>query len=100
MAKYILIHSIINSKAADDRFKGNLVYEEIKRLCQNNNDGVILDFKEIELVNTAFLNNAIGRLFNKAEFDISKNSVKVANMQKTMIDLLKESISIAKEKYS
>lgn len=100
MGKLILIQSIIDSKAADDSFKGDKVFEEIKKACENNEEGIIIDFKGIELVNTAFLNNAIGKLFDKEEFNINKNNVKVTNMQKSMVDLLRESISIANEKYS
>ena len=100
MAKIVLIENVIGSKAADDDFKGNKVFEEVKRVTKDCGDDLVLDFKNIELVNTAFLNNAIGQLFNRKEFDMSKNKVKIANMQEAMIDLLKESISVANQKYS
>lgn len=103
MSKIIFVERIIGSKAADDDLKGNKVFEEIKRISQDeneNNEDIVLDFERIELVNTAFLNNAIGQLFNREVFDISKNEVKIRNMQNTMIDLLRESISVANQKYS
>lgn len=99
MSKLIMIESIINSKSADDAAKGDKVFYKTRDVCKEVEEEIILDFDKIELVNTAFLNNAIGKLFDRNEFDLSKNIVKVANMQPTMIDLLKESISLAKQKY-
>ena len=100
MQKTIDIEVIISSRAADDADKGNLVFECIKQSCNPDDKTVIiLDFENIELVNTAFLNNAIGLLFNRQEFDLLKNSVFIRNMKDTMRDLLKETISLAREKY-
>lgn len=100
MSKIIKIDEIIVSKVADDDCKGNKVFNAIKEASQQSDEDIILDFEKIELVNTAFLNNAIGQLFNKEEYNLSKNSVKISNMKKPMIDLLREVISVANEKYS
>ena len=50
-------------------------------------------------VNTAFLNNAIGRLFNKEDYNTEKNRVLISNMDDTKKELLKETISNAVKKY-
>lgn len=102
MDKVINIKNIIKSQAADDNCKGNKVFESIKESCDDSNEKrtIILDFDGIELVNTAFLNNAIGKLFDRKEFNLLENSVKVKNMNSFMIELLKESISLAREKYT
>ena len=50
-------------------------------------------------VNTAFLNNAIGRLFNKEDYNIEKNRVLISNMDDTKKELLKETISNVVKKY-
>ena len=50
-------------------------------------------------VNTAFLNNAIGRLFNKEDYNIEKNRALISNMDDTKKELLKETISNAVKKY-
>lgn len=52
------------------------------------------------MVNTAFLNNAIGRLFDKEVYNIEKNRVLIRNMDDTKKDLLKETISNAVKRYS
>ena len=99
MKKTIDIANIIKSKSADDDQKGNLVFKKIKEECKGNEETIFLDFEKIELLNTAFLNNAIGQLFNKNEFDLSTHSVKIINIDKSMIDLLEETIKAAKMKY-
>ncbi|MBQ2982432.1 MAG: STAS-like domain-containing protein [Lachnospiraceae bacterium] len=100
MSKNVYVEKIIGSKAADDDLKGNKVFEVIKENSQNCDEDIIIDFNNIELVNTAFLNNAIGKLFDKQKYNISKNKIKIVNLQETMVELLKESISVANQKYS
>lgn len=100
MSKRISIVEIIDTKVADDDCKGNKVFKAIKEASQQYDGDIVLDFENIELVNTAFLNNAIGQLFNKEEYNLSKNSVKIENMKKSMFDLLREVINVANEKYS
>ncbi len=100
MSKIIKIDEVIASKVADDNCKGDKVFKAIKEASLQTDEDIVLDFEKIELVNTAFLNNAIGQLFNKEEYDLSKNSVKISNMKKSMMDLLREVISVANKKYS
>lgn len=52
------------------------------------------------MVNTTFLNNAIGKVFDPKQFDLNKINVKVLNMSETMLDLLRESIKTAILMYS
>ena len=99
MAKKILIVEVINSKSADDDEKGKIVLEKIKQFVEMKETQIILDFAGIELVNTAFLNDAIGRLFNKEEFDLLKNTVKIANIDNSVLELLRETISLARIRY-
>lgn len=97
----IKIAEVIDSQSANTDTKGDAVFNEIKSLADEKNKGTIeLDFSDIELVNTAFLNNAIGRLFNKQEFDISKQRIRIKDMHPSMYDLFKESISVAQQKYN
>ncbi len=93
------VKNIINTKTAFDNTNGDKVFEKIAEVTNGNSKTVVLDFDGIELVNTAFLNNAIGRLFNKDEYDIEKNRVLISNMDDTKKELLKETISNAVKKY-
>lgn len=83
---------------ADDDEKGNLVFQKISEYSKEYNE-ITLDFKDVELVNTAFLNNAVGKIFDRNVFDIGKCNVFVDNMDEMMQDLLKEAIKIAVQKY-
>ncbi len=94
----INIKDVINSAIADEDTKGDLVFDEIKKRVKDE-EKIVLDFEKIELVNTAFLNNAVGRLFDSKEYNLDKNPVRIDNMNDNMIELLKESIQVAREKY-
>lgn len=96
----VKVDEIIGCKVADDDSKGNKVFNEIKKVSQETDEDIIVDFQNIELVNTAFLNNAIGQLFNKEIYDLPNHSVKISNMKTSMVDLLREVVSVANEKYS
>ncbi|MEE1257035.1 MAG: STAS-like domain-containing protein [Lachnospiraceae bacterium] len=94
----IKIQEVINSTSADEDTKGDIIFEKIQKIKKDGST-VVLDFEGIELINTAFLNNAIGRLFNRKEYDIDKNPVRIAHMKDSAIDLFKESVRVACEKY-
>ena len=91
---------LVESKTADDNEKGESVYnaiiEEVKKDPETN---IILNFKGVELVNTAFLNNAIGKLFDRSNFDLNKNKVRIINIKESMVELVKETIAVARERY-
>lgn len=95
----IVIKDILKLKMADDDIKGDKIFEKLKEKQENGCKEILLDFKGIELVNTAFLNNAIGKLFDMAQFDLTKCHVNIVGMDETMIDLLKEAIRVARQKY-
>ena len=96
--KRIEIRKELNSPLADDPQKGDIIFNSIKRESEEY-DKIILDFKDIELVNTAFLNNAIGRLFNQKEYDINQHPIIISNMNASMRELLTESVKVARAKY-
>ena len=94
------VKEIIDSKIAFDDSNGDKLFEKIIEVTNGNSQTVILDFDGIDLVNTAFLNNAIGRLFDKEVYNIEKNRVLIRNMDDTKKDLLKETISNAVKRCS
>ena len=96
----VLIKELISSKTADDDKKGDIVFNDIINKAKGNtNDIIVVDFCGIELVNTAFLNNAIGKLFDKTLFDINANKVKIVHIDNGMMELLKETILVARDRY-
>ncbi|WP_310603358.1 STAS-like domain-containing protein [Anaerosporobacter sp.] len=99
MAEKLKIIDVIGTKAADDDSKGNVAFNKISELSQSNKE-ILVDFEGVELVNTAFLNNAIGKLFNPREFDLVKCQIRIINLSDDMMTLLKESVKVAKLKYA
>ena len=85
------VKEIINTKTTFDNINGDRVFDKIAEVTKDNSNTVVLDF--------AFLNNAIGRLFNKEDYNIEKNRVLISNMDDTKKELLKETISNAVKKY-
>ena len=99
MAKVLMIRDILKSQVADDNEKGTIIFNEIKKCADAGEREIILDFKDVELVNTAFLNNAIGTLFDKREFDLLSVAVKIAHITLEARELLRETISLARVRY-
>lgn len=95
----ICIDEIIDSSMADDDTKGDMVFEYIFNLKEKGYKEVTLNFVHIELVNTAFLNNAIGNLFDMKKFDMNKCKVLVTGLDETAMDLLRETIRVARQKF-
>ena len=99
--KKLSVYELIESQTADDDKKGDIVYKKIMDQTKDGNGiAIILDFSNIELLNTAFLNNAIGKLFKKNAFDFSKNRIRIINIDETMVDLVQETIAVARERYA
>lgn len=96
--KHIRIYDKINSNIADDNKKGDFVFEEIKQAVHQKED-VLIDFSGIDVLNTAFLNNAIGKIYS-IEYNLRKNSkISITNFPLELQDLLEETINIARDKY-
>ena len=99
--KELLITTLLaESKTADDNEKGEAVYSAIMQEVKKDPEiNIALNFDGIELVNTAFLNNAIGKLFDRNNFDLNKNKVRIINIKESMVELVKETIAVARERY-
>lgn len=94
------IRVLLDSVVADDDEKGNTILKAVLETAEKNIEtNITLDFQGIELVNTAFLNNAIGQLFNKEIFDLKSNNVRLINLEPSMIDLVEETIAVARDRY-
>lgn len=94
------IRTLLDSVVADDDVKGNTILDAVLTVSKENvGSNITLDFEGIELVNTAFLNNAIGQLFNKEKFDLKSNNVRLINLEPSMIDLVEETIAVARDRY-
>lgn len=96
--KTLMVKEIIKSSMADDADKGGFVFQKILEHSKKDSE-IVLDFREIEFASIAFLNNALGRIFDKSVFDSEKCNVFVDNMDEMMQNSLKEAITTAVQRY-
>lgn len=93
--RQLVIKDIIKSTAADDNEKGNMIFNIMKEITISNPKcGVDIDFKDLQIINTAFLNNAIGRLFRR-DSTIPLDEIRIVNYPKELKGLLDDVIEIA-----
>jgi len=92
------IKDIINNNLAVSTEDGDIVYNEINSFLQKG-EKVILDFNDIFVITTAFLNVAIGKLYGNKEFnsDFLNQNIKLSNVEQDDIILFKKVIDTAKE---
>lgn len=74
---------------------GKKVYDVIFCAVSNGNE-VIISFDGVTDLTSAFLNNAIGRLYGKFEKDYIKSKLRVSDMSKSDMVLLKIVVDRAK----
>lgn len=94
--KQLKIINIINRETAVSSDDGGFVYDHIVD-CINNKCIAELDFSEITILTTAFLNSAIGQLYNTYSSEELNNIIKLKNVADEDKILFKKVIERAKE---
>lgn len=92
----ISIFEQIGSNAAVSSEDGELLHNRILKGF-GEDVIVILDFMNIELVTSTFLNAAIGQLYNRYDSPFLRAHLKVENLAREDLELLKKVIERAKE---
>lgn len=78
----IVIKNIINSGFASDNDQGNLVFNEISSLLdKSDSNEIYLNFNGLEILTTAFLNNAIGKIYRNYSLDVLSGRIKIKNLK-------------------
>ncbi len=97
----IVLYDIIKQSNAETMEIGDKVYRIIKPQIEkyiNKKEGFIIDFSNIDIITTAFLNNAIGKLFyDFKKEDIIKN-MSFSGISNIQLNSLKWSITNAIKK--
>lgn len=96
----LIVKNIIDSDIAVATDAGDKVFNEIVYHLSKQH-AVILDFNEITILTTAFLNAAIGQLYSNDSFssDFLNDNLKVINVQSEDKPLFSMVIRRAKEYY-
>lgn len=86
----------IGGNAAVSTEDGDTLYKRIEKSLSGNAK-VTLDFINIDLITSTFLNAAIGQLYNKHDSQFLNDNFEIENLSAEDIDLLKKVIERAKE---
>ncbi len=92
----INIFEQIGGSAAVSTEDGESLYKRIVKALEQK-ARVILDFNNIELLTSTFLNSAIGQLYSRFKSPYLKAHLKLENLKKEDLELLKKVVERAKE---
>lgn len=93
------IIDVISSEFAVSPEDGDSVFNIIKENLDSR-EKISIDFSNIDIMTTAFLNNAIGKLYNIYDKEILNEYISMKNISKTDFNLVKKVIDRAKIKFS
>lgn len=93
------IINVINSEFAVSPEDGDSVFNLIKDKVDSK-EKVVIDFSNIDIITTAFLNNAIGKLYNIYDKEKLNEYISMKNISKADLNLLKKVIDRAKIKFN
>jgi len=100
MEKVVLnIYNIVGNSLCVEADDGQKVYILIKKALESDKK-VILSFQNIEMLTTAFLNNAIGQLYRDFEENKIKESLSVEHITPGFAVSIKRVTSTAKPFYN
>ncbi|MDR2907482.1 MAG: STAS-like domain-containing protein [Bacteroidales bacterium] len=94
----IQVANVIGNYYAVEATEGQKVYELIKKAITENQK-IMLSFLNIEMMTTAFLNTAIGQLYNDFSEEQIKDSLTLDNMSDSGKVILKRVVDTAKLYY-
>ena len=95
----INIFQIVGSEIAVSSEKGNDIFERIHKALQNE-ISVDLDFGNVKIITTAFLNSAIGQLYSIYTSEELKNKLSISHISDSDKLLLKKVTDRAKEYFA
>jgi hypothetical protein len=97
--KELIIKELISRDTAVSSDDGEIIYKAIIECIEKGNIAE-LDFSEIIILTTAFLNSAIGQLYNTYSSDQLNNSLRLKNVADEDRILFKKVIERAKEYFA
>ena len=91
----INIINIVGDALCIETESGEKVFQSIKKILQKNKK-VTLSFLNVKMLTTAFLNTAIGKLYNDFSEDKIRDSIKIEDMSQSGLIALKRVVETAK----
>ncbi len=94
--KKISVFELVGGNAAVSSEDGEALFAQIAKAFEHNVK-VVLDFENVELITSTFLNAAIGQCYGERDGAYIKEHLAVENMEKDDMVLLKMVVERAKE---
>ncbi|MFD0749207.1 STAS-like domain-containing protein [Mucilaginibacter calamicampi] len=95
----LIVKDILGSNTALSTDAGGVLFTEIHKALSGKQD-IKLDFRDVEVMSSAFLNVAIGQLYHAFGPDELNEHLKIVNLPVEDRALLKKVIDRAKEYFS
>lgn len=92
------VYSIVGNSFCVDAEDGEKVFEVLKKILEQNNTAVI-SFLNVEMLTSAFLNTAVGRLYGVFDYEKLKAGLSVKDISNDDKLLLKKVTDTAKAYY-
>jgi len=92
------IYSIVGNSFCVDAEDGERVFDVLKKILEQNNKAII-SFLNVEILTSAFLNTAVGRLYGVFDYEKIKTSLSVKDISDDDRLLLKKVTDTAKAYY-
>ena len=83
------VSQIVNKELATIREDGVLLYEEIG-IGLDKKERVIVDFSNIKMIISSFLNAAIGKLYGDYSYDFIDENLEIVGLDEDDTELLKD----------
>lgn len=94
--KQLLVKEVIKSSIAVSSEDGHVVFNRIKQILDDKQK-IVIDFQDIEMLTTAFLNAAIGQLYSEYTSELLNESIHFANVDEDDKILFKKVVLRARE---
>ncbi len=78
--KRIIVKDLIGTDLAVSVEDGNILFENIVFYLKKS-ETIVLDFSKLDLITTAFLNNAFGKLYSEFESETLNKYIKIENIR-------------------
>ncbi len=92
----IRVKDIIGTSYASATEHGDLLFQKVDSYFKSDEE-ITLDFDEIDIIVSTFLNASIGQLYGFYSSDFIKNHLKVKNMSNDDLNVLRKVIERARE---
>ena len=92
----ISVYECIGESSAISTEEGDNLYQRIEKALDKD-ISVQVSFQNIQLITAAFLNAAIGQLYNKYKSDQLNEKLEILDLEPTDMEILKRVISVAKK---